>query len=198
MTRRPAQHAGFSLTELLVSSTVLLVTFSVLAGMLVQSSRINRSAQTKAELQAGARNCLSMIVQKLRSAGWDPMNAGLEVVTLDTDPGDGVSEIEIHADLDEDGTTDGLDEQVLIRHTAGQVVWRRSHDAGEPFAVLASNITNDADGNGLPEAMFIPDSVTRPTRITVRVTAQAPLPDPLTREPTRYTIESEVALRKTL
>jgi prepilin-type N-terminal cleavage/methylation domain-containing protein len=193
----PAQ-AGFTLTEMLVSSTILLLTFTTLAGMLVHSSRINRSAQAKAELQAATRNCVSMIVQKLRSAGWDPRNAGLNVITLDTDPGDPVSEIEVFADLDENGTTNGLDEQVLIRHVGEQVLWRRTNDPDEPFAVLAANITNDADGDGEPEPMFVPYSTTAPTRITVRVTAESPALDPVTRQPVRYTIESEVALRNSL
>ena len=35
------------------------------------------------EVQGNARNTLSMVVQKLRSAGWDPMNWGIPTVRLD-------------------------------------------------------------------------------------------------------------------
>ena len=99
---------------------------SVIAGMLLQGSRMNKSQQLSVATQADARSCLSMILGKLRTAGWDPMSAGLQVVQLDTDLGDGISEIEVFADLDADGDTDGTDEQVLIRHIADRIEWRRS------------------------------------------------------------------------
>ena len=106
-----------------------------------------------AELQASARNCLTMVVQKLRSAGWDPINAGIAVVSLDPDPDDAVSEIEVFADLDEDGATDrarraGADPP----RRRSEILWRRSTDPDEPLVVLASNITNDANGDGVPGA----------------------------------------------
>jgi hypothetical protein len=124
------------------------------------------------------------------------MSAGIQVVGLDSDPGDGVETIEVFADLDADGDTDGPDEQVLIRHLNGRIEWRRS--VGGPFEILATGISNDADGDGTVEPMFVPDSTTNPTRIVVTITAESSGTDPLSREPVRYTIASEVALRKKL
>ena len=50
-----------------------------LASLLIQNARVNKAQQMTAEVQANARNCLSMIVQELRSAGWNPMNvSGLQ------------------------------------------------------------------------------------------------------------------------
>ena len=108
---------GFTLVELLVTLTLMLFVLAGLAGMLVQNARVNKAARLTAEVQATARTCLSLVVQKLRSAGWDPTVAGIEVVELDADPGDAVSEIEIFADLDADGATAGLDEQIHSRTT---------------------------------------------------------------------------------
>lgn len=139
-----------------------------------------------------------MIVQKLRSAGWDPLNAGLTTVNLDPDLTDDVSEIEVFADLDEDGATTSPDEQITIRHSGEQITWRRTGDPSDPFLVLATHITNDANGDGTPEPMFVPDSTTNPTRITVRVTAQSPDPDLGTGEFIRFTVSSDVVLRKRL
>lgn len=192
------RQAGFSVVEMLVSLTVFAACFASLAPLLIHSSRSNRSTQVSTEVRSSARNCMSMIVQTLRSAGWDPINAGIPVVALDADPGDAVSEIEVFADLDEDGATDGDGEQVLIRHLGDEVLWRTSSAAGAPFVILASNITNDANGDGVPEPMFVPDSTTAPTRVVVRLTAESPVPDPVTGEVRRFTVESEVALRKNL
>ena len=188
---------GFSLIELMISLTVTLVLMIGATTMMLSNSRINKSQQMTALVQANARNCMSMIVQRLRSAGWDPLNVGIATVNLDSDTGDGIAEIEVLADLDADGTTNGIDEQVLIRHVGDEIVWRRSNDTGEPFIILASGISNDADGDGTVEEMFVPSSA-NPDRITVQITAQSRAPNPVSGEFIRYTISSEVVLRKSL
>ena len=137
-----------------------------------------------------------MIVGQLRTAGWDPMSAGIPVVQLDTDLGDDISEIETFADLDADGDTDGLNEQVLIRHIEDRIEWRR--EASGSFEILAVGVTNDSDGDGIPEPMFVPDSLTDPTRVIVRITTESAEPDPVTRAPMRFTMASEVVFRKKL
>jgi len=194
-----SRQRGFSLIELMVSMTVLVLCVSGLAKMTIENSRINRAEQMTVQAQANARNCLAMIVHKLRSTGWDPMNAGLPMVAWDPDPSDNVSEIEVFADLDLDGTTDGTDEQVLIRHTGDRIVWRRNNVVSTPFEIVATNITNDADGDGVPENMFVPilDVSLAADRVLVQITARSPVPDPMTGEFIRYTVRSAVALRKT-
>jgi prepilin-type N-terminal cleavage/methylation domain-containing protein len=196
---RTRGQQGFTLIELMVSMTVMLFILAGLAQMALESSRINRAQQMTVQAQANARNCMSMVVQRLRSAGWDPMNTGLQTVAWDAVPGDGISEIEIFTDLDGDGATNGTDEQMLIQHTNGRIQWRRSNDVSEPFTILASNISNDADGDGTVEDMFV--EISNPPladRVLVQITAQSPAPDPITGEFIRYTVQSEVALRKTL
>jgi prepilin-type N-terminal cleavage/methylation domain-containing protein len=190
---------GFSLVEMLVSVTVLMLALSGLATLLIQNARINKSQRMTAEVQANARNTLSMVVQKLRSAGWDPTNAGIATVNLDADLTDLVSEIEVFADINEDGDTDDADEQILIRHVGPtrQIVWRPTSDNTDPFIILSGDISNDADGDGTIEPMFVPDA-TPPTRITVQITAQSPAPDPTSRQFIRYTVSSDVVLRKAL
>jgi prepilin-type N-terminal cleavage/methylation domain-containing protein len=192
---RLPEERGFSLVEMLISVTVLLLAMAGLAGLMLQNARLNKSQQMAVTVQSNARNCLEMVVQKLRSAGWDPMNAGIATVNLDPDLSDGVSQIEVFADIDEDLATTSSGEQILIRHIDNRVEWRPS--AGEPFIVLANNISNDADGDGSVEPMFIEDAVP-PTRITVQITARSPVPDPVTRDFIRYTVSSDVFLRKAL
>ena len=189
---------GFSLLELLVSLSVLLVCMTGLATMMVENSKLNRSEQLQSQVQAEARNCLAMLVQKVRSAGWDPQSAGIATLVFDPDPGDDVEELEVFADLNADGDTDDLDEQVLVRHEGQQVLWRRDNDSDTPFEIVAANISNDADGDGATELMFEPDSLVDPTRLTVRITARSPTRDPVSGEFVVYTVASDVALRKEL
>jgi prepilin-type N-terminal cleavage/methylation domain-containing protein len=209
-TARAAGQAGFSLIEMLVGLTILMLAMVGLASLLIQNSKINKAEQLTAEVQANARNTLSMVVQKMRSAGWDPMNWGIPTVRLDgaipgSDATDSISEIEVYADLDEDPSTtgasdacDGTDEQIHIRHLNNQVIWRRTNDPSDPYVVVANNISNDANGDGTIEPMFTVDDPADPTVVTIQITAQSPVVDPVTKDFIRYTVSSDVVLRKDL
>jgi Tfp pilus assembly protein PilW len=192
----PGNERGFTILEALIASAILLSAMAAIGGMLLQSSRWGRSQQLAASSRSDAQSCLMMILAKLRTAGWDPMSAGIQVVQLDTNLGDNISEIETFADLDADGDTDGVNEQVLIRHVGDIIEWRRS--ASGSFETLAVGISNDSDGDGTPEPMFVPDSTTDPTRVVVQITAESPEPDPVTQAPMRFTVSSEVVFRKKL
>lgn len=194
---RTNDQRGFSLLEMLVSLTVLLLAMGGLYSLLLQNSRINKAQQMTADVQANARNTLSYIVSKVRSAGWDPQNVGIASVTPDSDTTDTVSELEVFADLNGDGDTEDLDEQIMFRHQNNQVVVRRDYDPTTPFQIVATAISNDADGDGTIEPMFVLDAVP-PTRITIQVTARSAAPDPTSGEFIRYTVSSDVVLRKDL
>lgn len=189
---------GFSLLEMLVSLAIFSMAMGGLAGLLMQNSRINRANQMSAEVQSTARNCLSMIVQVLRSAGWDPRNAGFPPVVVDPSPTGTANYIEALADLNEDGDTSDSGEDMIIRWVGTRVEWRTSSDTSQPFVILADTISNDSDGDGVAETMFVPDATPNPTRVIVRITAQSPAPDPRSGQYIRYTVSSEVVLRKTL
>ncbi|PYS97209.1 MAG: hypothetical protein DMF50_01430 [Acidobacteria bacterium] len=135
---RPGE-AGFSFLELLVSLSLLTLAMGGIAGLLIQNSQINRADQMSTEVQATARNCLSMIVQVLRSAGWDPRNAGFPALVLDPTPTNTTNYIEVLADLNEDGDTADAGEDVLIRWNGTQIEWRTSSDTTQPFVVLAAS-----------------------------------------------------------
>ena len=189
-------ESGFTLVELLVSLALLSMVLGGVAGLLVQNSRINRAEQMSAEVQSNARNCLSMIVQVLRTAGWDPRNAGFAAVALDPSPTNTNNYIEVFADLNEDGDASDAGEDVIIRWAVDRIEWRT--DPSQPYVTLSDSISNDADGDGTAETMFVADSMTNPTKITVRITARSPVPDPRSGQYIRYTVSSEVVLRKNL
>jgi type IV pilus assembly protein PilW len=191
-------EAGFSLVEVLVALTIVGLATGAMAGMLIQNSQINRAQQMEAQTQADARQCLTMITQVVRSAGWDPLNTGIAPFVFDTTPLDAPQFLEVHADLNEDGDTDDEGEEVHIRRSGEKVEWRLGDEDDYPFVTLAENIINDSDGDGVAEAMFVPDSTTNPTRVIVRITARSALPDSRSGAFYRYTLSSEVAVRKAL
>jgi len=197
-----SRQSGFSMVEALVSLTVLTLAMTGLAGLLVNNSKVNKSEQMKAETQANARNTLSVLVQRLRSAGWDPLGSDSFVgITPDSNTGDTIAEITMRTDYHTPGTPetpDGVaseeDEIVVFRHTNDTIIWDRDDDGS--FEILAIDISNDADGDGTIEDMFVLDDVTAPTRVTVQITARSPVVDPITGDFTRYTVSSDVVFRK--
>ena len=189
---------GFSLVEMLVGLVVAGLVGIAIATVLLQNSRVNRSQQMFTAAQNNARSSMDLVVSRLRSAGWDPMNADINVVATDPDPGDDVSQIEMFADFDEDKLTSSNGEQVTIRHIGNRIEWRLTGDVSSPFQVVATGITNDANGDGAIEPMFQPDDPTDPSVITVQITARSPVPDPRNGEFIRYTLMNEVTLRKGL
>lgn len=194
-TRREAQR-GYSFPELLVSVALLSFVVASVGGMLVQSSRTNKAERLRAEAQASARNSVSLIAQRLRTVGWDPLGVGFAPVVPDADPEDGISTVEVFNDLNADGDLDDEGESVLIRHQGSVIEWRSS--AAGSLVPLAADVSNDADGDGVPEPLFTVDASSPPQWIRVRVTAESPVPDPRTGTPVRYTVESEIALRGSL
>lgn len=186
---------GFGLLETLVGLTILTLTLGGLATMLIEHSRMNKTEQLQSKTQADARNCLLVVLQQLRSAGWDPTELSFDAVTGDTDLTDGISWIEVRADLNGDGDLDEDFEQLVIRHMGSRVEWRTSPDAD--FVVVAEDISNDADGDGVVEPMFQVHG-TPPDSVEVTVTAQSQGLHPRTNEPLRYTVASEIDLRPRL
>lgn len=188
--------------ETLISVVVLSFAMTGLYSLLIHNSQINKSEQMRAEAQSNARSVLAVVVQKVRSAGWDPLLSGsFAGVTVDPDFTDSTAILTVRSDFDSilnPGTPDGLatqlDEEIEFRHQGNTLLWRRQ--PGGRFEVLAMNISNDADGDGTVEHMFRPDNTTNPTRIQIQITARSPVIDPVSKDFIRYTVSADVVLRK--
>jgi prepilin-type N-terminal cleavage/methylation domain-containing protein len=185
--------AGLTLVELLVSLAVFSIAITAFASMVVGGAKLNKSQQLAISAQSNARNCVSIMEQALRTAGWDPKNAGFSAIVLESPATAADNWIEVLADLDEDGATTGAREDMTFRLNGTTLEWRTS--ASGTFETLAPNITNDADGDGTPELMFTPDSTSYPTRITIKVTARSASRDPRTGQYIRATVSTDVVLR---
>lgn len=190
------RQRGYSLVELLVSLVIFSGAMGGIAALLVDNSRIHKSEQMRVAAQGNARNTMSLIVHRLRTAGWDPVGIGLSAVTPDADTGDDISEVQVHADLNADGDLDDEGESVWIRHEGEVVSWQTV--SGGAFLPLAGSVSNDADGDGTPEPMFVVLGGSPPTSIRVRITAESTVDDPRLGRPYRYTVENEISLRSNL
>ncbi len=187
---------GFSLVEAIVGMVILTVSTAILGAMLVQSARINRLQRTQAELQESARTCLSIVVQTLRTSGWNPRQVtGIAPVVPTPAGSTAVEQVRLSADLDGDGTLNGPDEIIDIRHTGDRVEWQRPLVSGSTFEILAVDISNDANGDGVVEPMFTLSSATAPKTVNVRITAQSKGRDVQSGKFLRYTLNSLVTLR---
>jgi len=189
-----SSERGFTLLETLVSVAVFSVVATMVASTVLDGAKLTKTEQMTITAQSDARNCVSLIEQAIRTAGWDPRNAGFAGLQLQSPAQASNNWIEIFSDLDEDGTTIGAGEDVTIRLNGTNLEWKKS-TAGA-FEILAPNITNDA--SGVPEVMFTPNSAVNPTRITVKVTARSPVPDPRTGQYIRATVSTDVVLRGSL
>ena len=184
---------GFTLMEMVVSLAVFSITATGFASMLLDNAKVNKSQQMAITAQSDARNCVTIIEQALRTAGWDPRNVGISGITLQSPAAATDNWIQIRADLDEDMFTTSPGEDVTIRKNGTTLEWKTSTSGS--YTTLSPNITNDADGNGTPELMFTPNSATNPTRITVKITARSAAPDPRTGQYLRATVSTDVVLR---
>lgn len=188
-------ESGFTLIEGLVTLTVLSVAVAILGSMLVQAGRINRQQRTQAELQESARTALSITVQALRTAGWNPRQVPGVSPVVASPSGTTTDDLTINADTNGDGTISGTDEIVEIRHVDDRIEWKRGTATGTAFETLAADITNDANGDGTAEPMFTLSSASAPKTVTVKITAQSKFRDLQSGRYQRYTVSSDVMLR---
>lgn len=179
-------QGGFGLAELLVSTSILLVTAASVFGLL---SEIQRKSSYQAEVLSVLNNtqiAMQMVGRYIRQAGNDPLHRGFTGITLA-----GPSEIGIQSDLtgsagpgnpdkgDPDGDTFDSGEDVLIRYNNST----RSLEivpGGSSAQVVAGYIS------GLSFLYY--DSEDRPTaagsdvrKIKVTISGTSLLPDPDTR-----------------
>jgi len=190
----PSAERGFTLIETLVSVAVFSVVATMVASTVLDGAKLTKTEQMTIAAQSDARNCVSLIEQVIRTAGWDPRNSGFAGIQMQSPAQPANNWIQIFADLDEDGATSSNGEDVTIRLNGTTLEWKKS-TAGA-FEILSPNITND--GSGVPELMFVPDSAINPKRITVKVTARSPVRDPRTGQYIRATIATDVVLRGSL
>ena len=64
------------------------------------------------------------------------------------------------------------------------------------FRVLATGVSNDSDGDGVPEPMFRLDDPVYPTRLTIQITTRSRAPHHRNKEISHYTLVTDVVFRR--
>ena len=136
---RRLECAGFSLVELLVAITIMAALTGILTAVLIASERTQRRTMSRAEVQAGGRQTITLMATELRQAGSDPRIPPIGVVGVVAADSQSVR---IRADLDADGaieTTEPSEDISFTYDADAQVVYR---DPGTGAEVLQNNVTD--------------------------------------------------------
>jgi type IV pilus assembly protein PilW len=138
MKRSPRHPAGFTLLELLVTLTILAMVLLVLSTIFIATNRTHRKVNRNANLQASARQALSLLSTEVREAGADPTVPPTGIVGIVS--ADSVS-LRVRADLNADGaiTTTEPSEDVTYTYVPGTKTLQRNPGTGA--SDLLKNVT---------------------------------------------------------
>lgn len=189
-------QAGFSLTEFLIASLILLIVASAVFKLL---SELQRTASYQAEVQSVLNNtriAMQTVERYVRQAGNDPLKSGLSGITIVS-----ASEVRIRSDRtgsaggskgDPDGDIDDSGENITIRHNKNsqslEVVPHRG-----PAQIVANHISGlsmkyfNAEGNPA-------NSGNEVRSITVTVSGATMHPDPDTHRPFGIRVSANIRI----
>jgi type IV pilus assembly protein PilW len=97
---------GFTLVELLIAMTIGLIILAALSSTFLMQRKIYDVQEQVVEMVQTARAAIDMMSREIRMAGYDPTGAGFDGITYST------SQLQIRADLDGSGSTDGTNENI--------------------------------------------------------------------------------------
>ncbi|MBW1781900.1 MAG: prepilin-type N-terminal cleavage/methylation domain-containing protein [Deltaproteobacteria bacterium] len=185
---------GFSLIELLFALTIFLVVLGAIGSAFI-SQRKSYSVQDQiAEMTQAARSATQMLSTEIRLAGYNPVRiSGFTGIPYSA------SQLQLYADLNEDGDTLDANENIIYIYDSGSLRINRNdvntEDAAYPFAenVEAFSVKYLKD-DGVTEVTDAADNdEIRQIEITTRVRTSEPDPDFSTNSGYRtYTLTSRV------
>ena len=100
------KESGFTLVELLISMTIGLIILAALSSTFLIQRKTYDVQEQIVEMVQTARAAIDMMSREIRIAGYDPTGAGFDGITYST------SQLQIRADLDGSGSTDGTNENI--------------------------------------------------------------------------------------
>ncbi len=112
---------GFTLVELTIGLAISLILLGVAVSMLNLQRKSYSFQEQAAEMQQNIRAATDMMVREIRMAGYDPSGAGFTGIGTHT-----TELLQILADLDGNGTTTGLYEDITYHYyNAGETTYPR-------------------------------------------------------------------------
>jgi prepilin-type N-terminal cleavage/methylation domain-containing protein len=172
-TRRASGRAGFTLTELLVSMTLLSVLMGSVVSVITQVQRDYARQRTRDGAMTAVRNAELLLGRVFRTAGADPTKVGVVGITAQPN---GTGSVRVRADYNPaDGdTNDDLEDVTIdLSGTDMRVKWLGT-GAASTLASPVSSITFEyyrRDGTQLTNLAYA-DSAKR-----VRIVITAPMVD---------------------
>ena len=170
------KSAGFTLVELLVSLAVSLLVLTSVSSAFISQRKTYDAQEQMTELIQGTRAVMEIITREVKLAGFNPTRSTTLVgIPYST------TQLEIRADLNGDGETDGsfspddTNEEIIYTHDGTNLEIDR--DTGSGVQTLAENITAftfdylDGDGNATTTAGDV-------RMIAIAITARTAKPDP--------------------
>jgi type IV pilus assembly protein PilW len=140
---------GFTLVELLIAMTIGLIILAALSSTFLMQRKTYDIQEQIVEMVQTARAAMDMITREIRMAGYDPTGAGFDGITYST------SQLQIRADLDGSGSTDGTNENIRYayydEHSSYPYQTKRKTGNGnfQPFAEnIQSFIFDYLDSSG--------------------------------------------------
>lgn len=149
---RRRENAGFTLVELLVGIGMFALVALALVTVLLSSTRLGSRTSTRAEVQGGSRQTLSLISTELRQAGADPSIPPAGIVGIVS--ADSVS-IHIRSDLSGDGVIQTAEPSEEVTYAWSDSTDTITRNTGSGAVPVLSNVTAlsfsyfDGSGNAL-------------------------------------------------
>jgi len=135
--RRRNGQAGFTLTELLVATTLGLVLLANVGSFHRFQLFALRNQATQLQIQTDARNFADLFAREVRRAGMNPTcAAGISGIVEATS-----SLLHFQADLDSSGAIDGANEDVTYRYNADANTVRRTANGVTDTLLSGTNLS---------------------------------------------------------
>ena len=178
-TMKNNRASGFTLMELLVSMSIVMVVLAALAKTFTVQSRQNTAEEQVAQMQGNARAALDLMVREIQMAKYNPAGTAFSSaygVTYSA------SELEVKADMNGDGTistSSGSVEDIIYARDAVNNYITRKLGSGTA-EIVADNITAftfayyDANGSAVTSS----GNSGNIRKVTINITARTAKPDP--------------------
>ena len=178
-TMKNNRASGFTLMELLVSMSIVMVVLAALAKTFTVQSRQNAAEEQVAQMQGNARAALDLMVREIQMAKYNPAGTAFSSaygVTYSA------SELEVKADMNGDGTistSSGSVEDIIYARDAVNNYITRKLGSGTA-EIVADNITAftfayyDANGSAVTSS----GNSGNIRKVTINITARTAKPDP--------------------
>lgn len=134
-------RAGFTLIEMLVSMTLLVIVMSSVFGVMAQSQREYAAQREVVRAQETLQGIEILLTRVLRSGRADPRQLGIGFLDADPQDTDAFDNVRVVSDLNGDGVTTGAMEDVEI-YVASDTLWMRwqSGAAAQPVALEVAEL----------------------------------------------------------